>query len=69
MRSFSLNVHRIDPLTGNYGEIVNSFTELAFTNAKDSAVRYAKGERRIHPNHHYVVTTGLAAIYDTRDEQ
>lgn len=63
----SWNVYRIDPLTGNYREIVNSFSySVIDKNNQDSAISYAKGEKKLN-RYHYAVGNGLITIFDTRE--
>jgi hypothetical protein len=63
------NIHRIDPLTGNYGEIINSYRAgNNATNAMNAAISYAKSEKLLN-RYHYAVSNGLTTVFDTRDSQ
>jgi hypothetical protein len=62
------NIHRIDPLTGKYGEIVNGFSFSRDDRENmESAVSYARNERHRDGRHHYVVSNGLCTVYDSRE--
>lgn len=64
----SWNVYRIDPMTGNYGEIVNSYHySVIDKNNQDAAISYAKGEKMLN-RYHYAVGNGLVTIFDTRKD-
>lgn len=67
-RRASWNVYRIDPMTGKYGEIVNSYSySVTDKNNQDAAISYAKGEKLLN-RYHYAVGNGLVTIFDTRKD-
>jgi hypothetical protein len=60
------NIYRINPLTGNYDEIVNSFSRSVNDTANMlEAIKYAKGEKKLN-RYHYTVSNGLCTVFDTR---
>lgn len=67
MNRSSWNIYRINPLTGNYGEIVNSFSRSVNDSVNmQEAIKYAKGEKMLN-RYHYAVGNGLRTVFDTRE--
>lgn len=62
------NVLRIDPLTGNYVEIVQSYHFSVNDSVNmQSAISYAKSEKMLN-RYHYAVSNGLCTVFDTRKD-
>lgn len=69
MRNIHWNVYRVDPMTGKYGKIVNSYHfSVIDKKNQDAAISYARSEKRLN-RYHYAVGNGLVTIFDTRKDQ
>lgn len=67
-RHTSWNVYRIDPLTGNYVEIVQSYSFSVNDSVNmASAIQYAKSEKMLN-RYHYAVGNNLRTVFDTRKD-
>lgn len=62
------NVYRIDPMSGKYMEIVQSYHFSVNDSVNmESAIRYAKSEKMLN-RYHYAVGNGLRTVFDTRKD-